>query len=120
MAAARGTVEPDGIAGELFPLGAAPVERPEGAVRRGGQKADERFQDESNAPGGLPQFGVKGAEGQADFGVGFEATGFGEEYNVWRFEGILGWQQDAAVVDSTGKVRVVGSADRKVPVDMWW
>jgi len=115
VALADGTVELDRLLRELAPLGGGPVERTEGAVRRRGQKTNECFENESNAPGRLPEFRVKSGETQTDLGVGLEATAFGQENNVRWFEGVFRRQQDATVVNSASEIGLVSAANGKVP-----
>ncbi len=57
-----------------------------------------------------------GGEGEAYLGIGFEAAGGGEEYDVGGFEGVFCWEEDAAVVVSSFEVCSVCSTDGEVPV----
>ena len=60
--------------GQSFAFLGCPIEGSDGPVSRRRKKGNEGFQDEANAPGWLPEFGVKGTEGKTNFGIGIEST----------------------------------------------
>ena len=68
----------------------------------------------SLTPRGLPQFRVKGGKGQANFGVRFKAPRRRQKDNMRRFKWIFGRQEDAAVINTTGKIGIGGSSNGAV------
>ena len=87
------------------------------ALRLGGHEANQSRDDGADAPRRLPRLLVVGRDGEADALARLEAAVRREQDDLRRLERVLGWQQDAAVVDARREARVRRPPHRKVPLE---
>ena len=75
------------------------------------QEGDESCQGSANGPRRLPVFWVVRGDRQADLHASLKSAVGGEEHERGGLEGIVGWQEDPAVIDPALQAVLYESAD---------
>lgn len=89
-----------GVPPQPAPMQPCTHQRSQGSCSRRRHERDQCRERRPDAPRRLPVLRVVAGDGQADLHIGLEAAAGGEHDKARGLEGVLGRQQDAAVVDA--------------------